>query len=79
MNRSLVPCDDHWLEDSLPVTQFAFYKCVVNLLRSARGYSPEFENGRERFWGGVLKIAGRIGVRGLDADAAGKLQNGFLD
>ena len=56
-----------------------FYKCVANLPVSAGSYSPKFEDGYEHLWGGVLRFAGRVDIGGLDAEMAGKLQNGFLD
>jgi hypothetical protein len=61
------------------VIEFALYQGIANLEGSACGYSPEFENGFERLWCGVLEFASGIGVRDLDSDVTGKLQNGFLD
>jgi hypothetical protein len=79
MNSRLVPCNDYRLQNFLPVTQFAFGQGVADLTGSLGGYFPEFENCCQRFRRGMLRIAGRIDVRGLDAEMASKPINGFLD
>jgi hypothetical protein len=60
------------------VIYLVFDKSVADCSWSIGGNSPDFEKGSNRLRGGVLEFASRIGVRGLYADVAGKLQNGLL-